>query len=130
MRACFWLVLCAVALAETPAAKAPPQRSAVAAKDAAQDRQVETAIRARFAASKIAEDHFKVHVQGGVATLEGSTGVVQHKGTATRLAKACGALQVVNRIDVSEAAREKAAANLAAGRRRVQVKRSEARSER
>jgi len=130
VRACFWLVLCSVALAQTPAVKAPPARSAVAAKDAAQDRQVETAIRARLAASKIAEDHFKVHVQGGVATLEGSTGVVQHKGTATRLAKACGARQVVNRIDVSEAAREKAAANLASGRRRVQVKRSEARSER
>lgn len=71
-----------------------------------------------------------MRVQGGVATLEGHTDVLQHKGTATRLAKAMGAKQVVNRIEISDAAREKAAGNLAQGRRRAQLKRGDARSER
>jgi osmotically-inducible protein OsmY len=97
---------------------------------AANDRQVEAAIRARFAESKINVNHFTVHVQGGVATIEGHADVIQHKGTATRLARAAGAREVVNRIEISEAARERAEANLAKGRRRVQVKRSEKRSER
>ena len=64
-------------------------------------------------------------MQGGVATLTGRTDVLQHKGTATRLARNGGALRVVNRIEVSEAAKEKAASNLDSGRRRAQVKRSE-----
>jgi hypothetical protein len=55
---------------------------------------------------------------------------MQHKGVATRLAKNAGATQVVNRIRISEAARKKAAANFARGRRRAQVKRGENRSER
>jgi osmotically-inducible protein OsmY len=89
------------------------------------DAQLEKAIREKFAASKISSDHFQVHVQGGVATLEGQTGVLQHKGTATRLAKNLGAARVKNNIQVSEAAREKASRNLAKGRRRAQIKRSE-----
>jgi hypothetical protein len=55
--------------------------------------------------------------------------VIQHKGVATRLAKGGGAAAVANHIQISEAAREKAAGNLEAGRRRVQVKRGDARSE-
>src|SRR6185436_5542624 len=76
------------------------------------DAQIESAIRAKFAASKISTNHFQVHVQGGVATLEGRTDIVQHKGTATRLAKTAGAVAVNNRIQVSESARRKAAENL------------------
>jgi len=90
------------------------------------DQQLEKAIQERFARSKIAVNHFQVRVQGGVATLTGKTDVLQHKGVATRLAKAMGAKQVVNRIEVSEAAKQKAAANLAQGRRRAQIKRGEA----
>src|SRR5262249_22126900 len=86
--------------------------------------QIEKAIRARLAASKISSDKFTVHVQGGVATITGRTDVLQHKGTATRLAKAAGATKVVNQVEVSEAAKEKAAANLESGRRRAQFKRS------
>ena len=71
-----------------------------------------------------------MRVQGGVATIEGHTDVIQHKGTATRLARAAGAREVVNRVELSQAAKERAAANLAKGRRRVQVKRGEKRSER
>jgi len=93
------------------------------------DAQIEKAIRARFAASKISVNHFTVRVQGGVATIEGKTDVLQHKGTATRLARTAGARQVVNKVEVSQAAREKASRNLAKGRRRAQIKRGAPRSE-
>ncbi len=89
------------------------------------DPDLERAIKARFARSKISTDKFTAHVQGGVATLEGKTDVIQHKGTATRLAKTTGALAVVNHIQISDAAREKAADNLSKGRRRAQVKRGD-----
>jgi len=45
------------------------------------------------------------------------------------MAKAAGALAVNNRIQVSDAAKEKAAANLETGRRRAQIKRGDARSD-
>ena len=93
------------------------------------DAEIERDIRAKFALSKINQDKFQVHVQGGVATIEGKTAVIQHKGVATRLAKNAGAAGVANHIQISEAAREKAAKNLESGRRRAQVKRGEARSE-
>ena len=105
-------------------------RTAPARKANLSDAEIERAIRAKFAASKIGADHFEAHVQGGVATLAGHTDVIQHKGTATRLAKTAGASQVVNHIQISQAAREKAMANLAKGRRRAQVKRGELRSDR
>ena len=50
-------------------------------------------------------EKYQVHVQGGVATIEGKTEVVQHKGVATRLAKSAGAVAVVNHIQVSKAGR-------------------------
>ncbi|MBV8902010.1 MAG: hypothetical protein JOZ22_00110, partial [Acidobacteriia bacterium] len=86
-------------------------------------------IRARFARSKISVEKYQVHVQGGVATIGGKTNVIQHKGVATRLAKLGGAVAVSNHIEISEAAREKAAQNLEIGRRRAQIKRGDARSE-
>ena len=70
-----------------------------------------------------------MHVQGGVATIEGKTEVIQHKGVATRLAKGGGAVAVANHIQISDAARERAAHNLETGRRRAQIKRGEVRSE-
>ena len=94
---------------------------------AQQDQQIEAAIRAKLAKSKIGKDGFTVRVQGGVAFWEGSTSVVQHKGSATRMAKAAGAKTVINNIKVTDAAKQKAAANLDQGRRRAQVKRSEPR---
>lgn len=130
---CGMAALVALLNAETPAR---PRTTATHARSGAtggtrlSDRELEAAIRARFARSKIAANGFQVRVQGGVATLEGRTNVIQHKGTATRLARAVGARQVVNRIELSEAARQRAAANLAQGRRRAQLKRSEPRSER
>ena len=107
------------AAAPKPTAKAP----------AVTDAQLEAAIRARFARSKIDADHFKVHVQGGVATIEGRTNVIQHKGVATRMARTAGAVAVTNRIEISDEARAKAAGNLEQGRRRVQVSRGEPRSQ-
>ena len=93
------------------------------------DAALEREIRAKLAKSKIGADGFQVHVQGGVATLEGKTDVIQHKGVATRLAKSAGAAAVKNQIQVSDAARQKAAKNLETGRRRAQIKRGERRSE-
>ena len=80
------------------------------------DAQIERAIRAKFAKSKINADHFTVSVQSGVAVIEGKTGVIQHKGVATRLAKTGGAFAVQNHIQISEEARAKAAAKLAHAR--------------
>ena len=94
------------------------------------DAQLEAAIRAKFAKSKINADKFTVRVQGGVATIDGKTDVLQHKGVATRMCKTAGAVAVNNRVQVSDAAKQKAAGNLEQGRRRVQVKRGDARSER
>jgi hypothetical protein len=95
------------------------------AKPPVADASLENAIRQRFARSKCAEDKFTVRVQGGVATIEGKTNVVQRKAAATRMAKTAGARQVINKVEVSEAARQKASTSLATGRRRAQVKRSE-----
>ena len=101
-----------------------PTKSAAAAPRA--DAELEKLIREKFAASKISKNNFQVRVQGGVATLTGNTDVIQHKGTATRLARNAGAKRVDNRIEVSEAARDQASERLSTGRRRAQVKRSEA----
>ena len=110
------------AASAAPGANTPPKKpAAVQPNDAA----LEKAIRARFARSKIAVEGFQVRVQGGVATIEGKTAVIQRKGTATRLARLAGAKAVNNRIEVDSAAREKAAQNPSGGRRRAQVKRSE-----
>ncbi len=106
-----------------------PTKSAAAKAPARSDAQLEGDIRARFARSKINADKFQVHVQGGVATLEGRTDVIQHKGTATRIAKNAGAAAVTNHIQISDAARQKAAGTLAEGRRRAQIKRGDARSD-
>lgn len=112
----------------TPAHARPPAAKAATAAGPT-DAQLEKAIRERFARSKINADKFTVKVQGGVAILDGKTEVIQRKGTATRLAKLAGAARVDNRIEVSEAARQKAMNNLESGRRRAQVKRSEKRTE-
>ncbi|HZS52863.1 MAG TPA: BON domain-containing protein [Bryobacteraceae bacterium] len=76
------------------------------------DAQIEAAIRTKLAKSKIGKDGFRFKVQHGVVTWEGSTNVVQHKGSATRMARTAGAVQVVNNIQVSAAAKAKASANL------------------
>jgi hypothetical protein len=111
---------------------APPHERAAPVRPTApvrqSDAQIEAAIRAKLAKSKIGADKFQFHVQGGVATIEGKTDVIQHKGSATRMARTSGAIAVNNHIQISDAAKQKAAANLETGRRRAQVKRGDARS--
>ncbi|MFN7922919.1 MAG: BON domain-containing protein [Bryobacteraceae bacterium] len=122
-----WLLLLPALLWAAPAAKATAAKGAAA--PAMTDAQLEQAIRARFARSKIQEEKFQVHVQNGTAILEGKTKIIQRKATATRLARLAGARSVKNKIEIDEAARQAALDNLQQGRRRVQVKRSDARSE-
>ncbi len=76
------------------------------------DAQIDAAIRTKLAKSKIGKDGFKYHVQRGVVTWEGNTNVMQHKGSATRMARTAGATQVINNIQISAGAKAKAASNL------------------
>ena len=125
------LIIAVSALGQTKPgnAKAPPKAPPPQGTTAQEDKAIEATIRAKLEKSKIGKDGFTVHVQGGVAYWEGTTSVVQHKGSATRMAKSSGAKLVVNNIKVSDAAKQKAAQNLEEGRRRVQVKRSDPRSQ-
>lgn len=107
----------------------PKKAPAATGASAQDDKRIEAAIRVKLEKSKIGKDGLKVHVQGGVATWEGNTSVLQHKGAATRMAKTAGAKAVVNHIKVSDAAKEKAAGNLDEGRRRAQLKRGDTRSD-
>jgi hypothetical protein len=124
------LCIASAALIGQATTTAPPKKApAPAGTSAQEDKQIEAAIRAKLAKSKIGKDGFTVRVQGGVAYWEGKTGVLQHKGSATRMAKTAGAKSVVNNIKVSDAAKDKAADNLDDGRRRAQVKRSDPRTD-
>ncbi len=96
-----------------PATAATPTKSTAAAHAGnVSDSQIDATIRMKLAKSKIGKDGFKFHVQRGVVTWEGKTDVIQHKGSATRMAHAAGATQVVNNIQISANAKAKAAANL------------------
>lgn len=111
-----------------PASNNPPAVAATKSAPRLNDQQLEAKIRTKFAASKSANT-FRVRVQGGVATVEGKTDVVQHKAAATRMCKTAGAVAVNNKVEVSEAAKKRAAGNLEEGRRRVQIKRGDPRVE-
>lgn len=65
------------------------------------DAEIEATLKAKLAKSKIGKDGLQVHVKDGVATWTGTTAVMQHKGAATRMAKAAGAIHVVNNIKVT-----------------------------
>jgi osmotically-inducible protein OsmY len=126
----FMFVLCAGLMAFGQAAKPVVKKPLPAQGTSSQeDKAIEAKIQAKLEKSKIGKDGIKVHVQGGVATWEGTTEVLQHKGAATRMAKAAGAKAVANNIKVSDAAKSKAGDNLDSGRRRAQVKRSDPRTE-
>jgi hypothetical protein len=113
----------------TDAKTAPSRPVASQGTSAEQDKAIEAAIKAKLAKSKIGQDGFTVRVQGGVAYWDGTTAVVQHKGSATRMAKTAGALRVVNNIRVSEEAKAKAAGNLSQGARRDEAKRGDTRDQ-
>ena len=114
-----------------PASSPPKQQSAAPGKAVLSDAEVENAIRERLSRSKISKNGFQVRVRNGTAVLEGKTDVSQHKGTATRIARSAGARTVDNRIQLSEAAKQKMADKRRSAPRseprRVQVTRSEPR---
>ena len=111
--AIFLLLLCSVfALGAGKTGSVPAKPGQIRMSDA----EVERTIRAKYARSKINADGFTVRVQGGIAYIDGKTNVVQHKGVATRMAKTGGAAAVVNKVQVSDAARQKLAAQLEKGR--------------
>ena len=120
------LVLVALAGPNQPAAAAT-QTSAAKQSDVKQtkdptqprnpaDTQIERTIKNKLLKSKMNSDHFTVSVVKGVATLEGTTNVMQRKGAMTRMAKSSGATSVQNNIHISDAAKNKAVAALAKGR--------------
>ena len=76
------------------------------------DSAIEQNFRKRISKSKLNAEHFSISVRQGMATLEGRTNVLQHKGVATRLARNAGATSVRNNIQVSPEAKMKAAGNL------------------
>lgn len=99
------------------AAKPVPAKPAAAAVSTpaaprVSDAEIDRTLRAKLAKSKLAANKFQIQVQGGVVTIDGKTNVVQHKGIMTRMARTSGARAVNNRIEVSEAAKAKAAAKL------------------
>ena len=101
-----------VSLPAQLATAAPSKTASVQHGPAFSDAQIDAAIRTKLAKSKIGRDGFKFHVQRGVVTWEGNTNVMQHKGSATRMARTAGAIQVINNIQVSGAAKTQAASNL------------------
>jgi hypothetical protein len=116
VRKLFTALVLAVAIAGLSQAATVAKPIAVVAKPAAAkvpDAQIERTIRAKFAKSKINVEHFTVSVKDGIATIDGKTNVIQHKGVATRLARTGGALAVQNHIQISDEAKAKAAAKLA-----------------
>src|ERR1700689_3342681 len=118
-----------IAAQQPPAPPAHQRAVAPTAPVRLTDAQIDAAIRIKLAKSKIGPDKFRFKVQGGVVSIEGKTDVIQHKGAATRMAKTAGAVAVNNHIEISEAAKEKAADNLEKGRRRAQIVRGDPRSD-
>ena len=94
--------------ASTTSARARSQTGQASLSDAA----IEQNFRKRISKSKLNAEQFSISVRQGMATLEGRTNVLQHKGVATRLARNAGATSVRNNIQVSPEAKMKAAGNL------------------
>ncbi|MFN7936570.1 MAG: BON domain-containing protein [Bryobacteraceae bacterium] len=115
MRILLLILAFAAAFAAPPATQEAKKKTTTSAASTS-DTTLEKDIRARLARSKLAPNNIQVAVKNGVATLDGQVKVVQHKGIATRMAKTAGAKQVVNRIKIDEAARQKAANQLSHSR--------------
>lgn len=88
------------------AATSPGKTVAAQSRPAVSDTQLEATIRTKLAKSKIGKDGFRFRVQRGIVTWEGTTAVGQHKGAATRMARASGAIQVINNIKVLNSSKE------------------------
>jgi hypothetical protein len=94
-------------------------------KSAKSDTAIDQELRERLSRSKINANRFTFKVQNGTVTWEGKTDILQHKGAATRMAKTAGARNVINNIQISEAARQKAAARLEKGRKKGAIKKAQ-----
>lgn len=116
-------------LSAQPHARPPDPVHKRTGSPALSDAAIQANIQTRLAKSKIGKNGFRFTTSAGVTTIEGKADVIQHKGAATRMAKASGARAVVNKIQISDEAKSAARAKLASGRRRVQVKRGEGRSQ-
>jgi hypothetical protein len=68
------------------------------------DSEIQQTLEAKLAKSKIGKDRLRFQVSRGVVTWEGTTNVMQHKGSATRMARTAGAVKVVNNIKVTGSA--------------------------
>jgi len=109
------LVLAALLFSFTgTASTAPTHNNGVRLSDA----EIEAKIKTKLAKSKIGKDGFTVHVKNGIATWQGTTNVMQHKGAATRMARTAGAIQVVNNIKLSDEAK----GNFGGAVKKVEVK--------
>jgi osmotically-inducible protein OsmY len=115
-----------LAVALQPAEAPKKTEARAAARPPWKDTELRKAVEARLARSAIASDHFKVTVTDGVVHITGTTNVMQHKGVATRLAHSVGAKDVRNEIEVSKAARRKAAEQLTRGRKSADAEQDEA----
>ena len=91
------------------AVQAETSKPAAPQPTAAADELLQAKIQEKFAKAKAGGGKFQVKVRNGTAYLSGRADVSQHKGAATRMAKAAGAKRVVNNITISEAAKQKAA---------------------
>jgi len=99
----FWALIISVGLTTASGATASSRQTVSSGRRS--DAEIEQTIRTKLAKSKIGKDGFVAKVHGGVVTWEGRTGVPQHKGAATRMAKTSGAIRVVNNIQITDGAR-------------------------
>ena len=131
MQLLLFLVILGIAAAQPhtrPAATPPAHKRDTTPAPKLSDAEIQSRIQAKLAKSKIGKNGFKFSTSGGITTIEGKANVIQHKGAATRMAKTAGARAVVNKIQISDAAKNAASAKLDSGRRRAQVKRGEVRA--
>ncbi len=106
------LPLCFVTVSRPLHASTSHKSAASAHPATPSDSQIDATIRAKLSKSKIGKDGFRFKVQRGIVTWEGNTDVAQHKGSATRMAKTAGAVQVINNIQVSASGKAKAVSSL------------------
>jgi osmotically-inducible protein OsmY len=97
----YLLVLAALLFSFNGTGATAPHNNGVRLSDA----EIEAKIKTKLAKSKIGKDGMTVHVKNGIATWQGTTNVMQHKGAATRMARTAGAIQVVNNIKLTDEAR-------------------------
>jgi osmotically-inducible protein OsmY len=92
------IAMCSAAQTPAPAKQAAKAKKATAAKS---DSEIESCITQKLAAApKLKDQGFSAAVSGGVVTLTGSAINGGSKGDASKIAKSCGAKQVVNNITV------------------------------